>query len=519
MQTLCAEDEFQIETTTKWIFGLGYPEVNIFELTVRVQFALSRRVGEKLTEAGVKTMHNTSPAYDSRSAGHAESGIRIAKENVRTLICFARELHGVTIGKSHVSLPWCVWLERHTEMFFSRSIRRVPKEDSGDGMLFNSIRGAPWELQPKAEGGVANRVQLDVQAAIPETEAPPPTVGEQFPRRVYNRRSVELARYGCTDRCIGCHHARLGLKPADHNEECRARIVRHMTADDSLNQRVQIAQDRTVEVAPPEARTGERDPVPEPARKKVRFAERLGEQTPEGTVGTNSRSASSSSSSPSSSSSSYPSSSQTAIAPSMQVDESNEDRSKRQKVTHGAGTELEGLVMESERHRFQRYSDFDLLMQVKQNADIYLDRVFSNDHMKREIVKKELKLGVHPSVHLAEVFSSPRTARLVHRFGLTPGLAFDLRTGWDLNDPAQRAKMRTHLQHERPILIVGSWSGHSAGTSHMRWMMDIFRWQVAQGRFFVHQYSGKVVSECRVLYNEIDFGVQCRRLEDVRHEL
>ena len=37
--------------------------------------ALSRRVGEKLKEAGVKTMHNTSPAYDSRSAGHAESGI------------------------------------------------------------------------------------------------------------------------------------------------------------------------------------------------------------------------------------------------------------------------------------------------------------------------------------------------------------------------------------------------------------------------------------------------------------
>ena len=26
---------------------------------------------------------------------------------------------------------------------FSRSIRRVPKKDSGDGMLFNSIRGVP----------------------------------------------------------------------------------------------------------------------------------------------------------------------------------------------------------------------------------------------------------------------------------------------------------------------------------------------------------------------------------------
>ena len=42
------------------------------------------------------------------------------------------------------------------------------------------------------------------------------------------------------------------------------------------------------------------------------------------------------------------------------------------------------------------------------------------------------------------------------------------------------------------FFIVGSWSGHSAGMSHMRWMMDIHRWQVAQGRFFAHQYSGKL---------------------------
>ena len=183
-----------------------------------------------------------------------------------------------------------------------------------------------------------------------------------------------------------------------------ARIVRHTTADDNLNQKVQIAQDRTVEATPPETRTGERNPVPEAARKKVRFAERVEEQIPEGTVGTNSRSASSSSSSPSSSSSST----QT-IALSMQIDESNEDRSERQNVTHGADMELEGLGMESERNRLQRYSDCDFLMQVKQNADIYFDRIFSNDHRKRETVKKELiQSGVHPPVDVAEVFSSPR---------------------------------------------------------------------------------------------------------------
>ena len=130
---------------------------------------------------------------------------------------------------------------------------------------------------------------------------------------------MELARYGYTDRCIVCQHARLGLKPADHSEECRARTVRHMTAGDDLNQRVQIAQDEL--------------------------------QTPEGTVVTNSRSTSSSSSSSSSDSRGSP----TEIATSMQVDESNQDSSKKQKVTDGADMELEGLVMESERDRLQRY--------------------------------------------------------------------------------------------------------------------------------------------------------------------
>ena len=148
-----------------------------------------------------------------------------------------------------------------------------------------------------------------------------------------------------------------------------------MTADDNLNQRVQIAQDRTVETTHPETRTGERDPVPEPVRKKVRFSERVEAQTPEGAVVTSSRSTSSSSSSSNSSSSSSSSSSPTEIATSMHVDESDQDSSKRKKVTHGTDMELEGLVMESEIDRLQRYSDSDFLMQVKQDADAALDLI------------------------------------------------------------------------------------------------------------------------------------------------
>ena len=53
-------------------------------------------------------------------------------------------------------------------------------------------------------------------------------------------------------------------------------------------------------------------------------------------------------------------------------------------------------------------------------------------------------------------------------------------------------KKWSHLQRERPILIVGSWSGLGARTTHMRWMIGVYPWKVSQGRFFVHQHSGEL---------------------------
>ena len=47
------EDEFPIETTTNWVFELGYPEATIRTDGGSSIVALSRRVGEKFKEASV----------------------------------------------------------------------------------------------------------------------------------------------------------------------------------------------------------------------------------------------------------------------------------------------------------------------------------------------------------------------------------------------------------------------------------------------------------------------------------
>ena len=83
-------------------------------------------------------------------------------------------------------------------------------------------------------------------------------------------------------------------------------IVRHVTAEADLSQRVQVAQQRIVDNVPSDAQARERDSAREQPQKKVRFAERVEEQTPKGTVTTVSQN---------------PSSSSTTMATSMQVDE------------------------------------------------------------------------------------------------------------------------------------------------------------------------------------------------------
>ena len=109
-------------------------------------------------------------------------------------------------------------------------------------------------------------------------------------------------------------------------------------------------------------------------------------------------------------------------------------------------------------------------------------------------------------VHVAEIFSPPRVTAETHRFGLSPGMALDIRTGWNLDDPRKLKQLWEYLRTERPMLIIGSPECKAfsslqslnrdspnfkrtlqAGIRHMRIMMQIYQWQAAQGRWFLHE--------------------------------
>ena len=59
-------------------------------------------------------------------------------------------------------------------------------------------------------------------------------------------------------------------------------------------------------------------------------------------------------------------------------------------------------------------------------------------------------------IHVAEIFSQPKTVATSSRMGLTPGWIFDMSCSYlDLNVRTNTERLREFLQTERPVLLVG----------------------------------------------------------------
>jgi len=58
------------------------------------------------------------------------------------------------------------------------------------------------------------------------------------------------------------------------------------------------------------------------------------------------------------------------------------------------------------------------------------------------------------SVALAEACNPERFRQRAGAFGLRPGLALDLRTGWDLSTPSHQEEALKGSAEERPYLLI-----------------------------------------------------------------
>ena len=57
---------------------------------------------------------------------------------------------------------------------------------------------------------------------------------------------------------------------------------------------------------------------------------------------------------------------------------------------------------------------------------------------------------------VAEFYSPPRITEEAKKWGLTPGMAFDLTIGWDFRRKEDRQKAMDYVKEKKPKLVIGS---------------------------------------------------------------
>ena len=526
----------------EYVLGLGLTRVKLRSDGERPVRALLDQVSAEIRRKGVEVVPDQTPKGDSQAACLQESTVHRVKCKARTLWHHARELHEIDPGDAHVAAIWCVqyaaklinrthkgddgrtawsritgrrefprpvapWGEKvmyamggHKHkpgvetkwgegifldlveltgeyvigtpagMVKSGCIKRMIRDEARDPALFKAVVGQPWRLSPTSAQGTSTvdlPTRLSVQPAVPESDLPGllGRAAEALPRRLYIRREVELARYGKTEGCQGCLAAHLGAKAVMHNEACRTRITARVEADCGEGAK----RPRRDAGATALAGTGDPMGAGAPALSEGTGGD-AGAPAPPGTG------------------EDQPMETETADTPMDAGAPAPLSRSR------DAGAPAPAGAAEAKRPRVDQDSSMEEFYNL---FELSLDG--PEDEELLELTSK--------SVDVAEIFCPPRFTERAGRHKLNPGLALDLRTGWDLNDPKHIAAMWRYLDKAKPMLVVGSPEcgpfsklaslnkGKPAyaktlrdGLAHLRLMCRVYEYQVAQGRLFLHEH-------------------------------
>ena len=343
-----------------------------------------------------------------------------------------------------------------------RAIKLVPQEECWDSELLLSVKGLPWDRQRRDP-----TTRIVVPGSSPVAVLPPAPVPAQppGPRRVYIRRDVEIAKYGQTPGCAGCRAIAAGARPQNHSEECRKRIEQRMRDDEEMARRLGAA-------AAKRARTEEVPAQAPPAPGPVAQAPAAGGSSSSGAAGSGAH------------------------------QNVPEEPSRNILRSSGAAPSRDPLpVRMEEDSRGQRRRADEAGMEP-------LDDLAHSQPVREAIGEIHMLgyLGVE-RMDFAELFCPGRFAAAAGAFHLTPGSAFDLRTGWDLTEVSGQAECWKALERELPAVVIGSppcapfsalqslnpksdeWrEAMQKGWNHLTFCAAVYRWQSEHDRGFLHEH-------------------------------
>ena len=422
--------------------------------------------------------------------------------------------------------------------------RRVPEERRWTLDGWDNLRGLPWDVQPAEKEVTLKDLVSGADAhmnLLPRVEA-----GEPQDRRRYVTRA-DIDKFGETDGCPGCASIRTyGRTTVAHNDACRERVEKLLKESDEGRERLEthrrkkrekgLADDLTIPqktrkveqessssglagssvrpVAvdgperPAEAASSSTDPPARPDRSSDESARRRAEkrEAPE-SIGEVAR---------------------------REDQQRGEEEIRRDDGPGVASThtyvDLEDLVRNPSEGLDAPDTDMTILdvgsLEALDEGILGPNKVelygamasFIRDSFAakavdvsgeevRDIATLCLELG---AVDLAEVYSPGRFGEAAWRHGLRPGFAVDLQTGWNMDLQEHVETLREVQEEQDPYIVMGSppctefsrllhiskskrdpdvvARKRAAGERHLRNSVEVYRRQMARGRYFLHEH-------------------------------
>ena len=110
-------------------------------------------------------------------------------------------------------------------------------------------------------------------------------------------------------------------------------------------------------------------------------------------------------------------------------------------------------------------------------------------------------------VDVCEIYSPPRITLQARKYGLRPGEAMDLMTGYDFDKEEDRIRAWNIIEKDKPMLLVGSpecrmfstlqnlnrWTNkklkeYESAKRHLEFTCKLYDHQISQGRWFLHEH-------------------------------
>ena len=147
----------------------------------------------------------------------------------------------------------------------------------------------------------------------------------------------------------------------------------------------------------------------------------------------------------------------------------------------------------------------------------------SDDHQRDglRVLFAEQDKREFENVDVVEIYSPPRVTAAASSWGLTPGGAMDLKTGWDFAREADKVKAREYVDRVKPALLIGSpecakfstlqrLSAQRKGVQqaeavreavrHMDFAMELYQAQILGGRWFLHEQGVILTTTDQCMY-------------------